>query len=170
MDSAKIRTLIEFASTAYKYTVLDLPRSDAAVLDTLDTLNAIVVVVNQELATVKSAGRLASTLRQRYGREKVQVVLSRSDRQADIGTCRRGAGDRRRDRLHVSERLSDGAAGTEQGPSAGVRQPQRSVGLAQAKFAYQLAGIKAGRRRTRTGFLGRLTHETAILILEDMNC
>jgi Flp pilus assembly CpaE family ATPase len=42
-------------------------------------------VVNQDLATVKSATRLTEMLRQRYGREKVSVVLTRSDRQADIG-------------------------------------------------------------------------------------
>jgi Flp pilus assembly CpaE family ATPase len=34
---------------------------------------------------VKSGARLAATLRQRYGRERVKVVLSRTDRQADIG-------------------------------------------------------------------------------------
>jgi Flp pilus assembly CpaE family ATPase len=34
---------------------------------------------------VKSAGRLATAMRQRYGRDRVSVVLSRSDRQADIG-------------------------------------------------------------------------------------
>src|SRR5207244_2431837 len=57
LDPAKIRPVIEFVRTVYKYTVLDLPRSDAAVLDCLDAANAIVIVANQELATVKSASR-----------------------------------------------------------------------------------------------------------------
>jgi Flp pilus assembly CpaE family ATPase len=45
----------------------------------------IVVVANQELATVRSASRMVQALRQRYGKEKVTVVLSRADRLADIG-------------------------------------------------------------------------------------
>jgi pilus assembly protein CpaE len=85
LDTDKARRVIEVASAAYKYTVIDLPRSDGGILDSLDQLTAVYIVVNQELATVKSASRMATTLRQRYGREKVRVVLSRSDRQADIG-------------------------------------------------------------------------------------
>jgi pilus assembly protein CpaE len=85
VDPTKLRELIDFVRTAYRYVVFDLPRSDAAVLDCLDQLTTLVVVVNQELATVKSASRLLNELRGRYGREKLAVVLSRSDRQADIG-------------------------------------------------------------------------------------
>src|SRR5439155_6370414 len=85
LDPAKLRRLIEVGSTTHGYTVVDLPRSDGLVLDALDQLTAIVIMANQELATVKSAGRLAATLRQRYGRDKISLVLSRSDRQADIG-------------------------------------------------------------------------------------
>lgn len=85
LDSAKLRSVLDFVSQRYKYVVLDLPRSDAAVLDSLDHATAIFIVANQELATVKSATRMASTLRQRFGRDKIKVILSRSDRQADIG-------------------------------------------------------------------------------------
>jgi len=85
LDAAKVRKLIDVVSGMYKYIVIDLPRSDGPILDALDHVNSVIVVANQELATVKSAGRLAATLRQRYGREKVSLVLSRSDRQADIG-------------------------------------------------------------------------------------
>lgn len=85
VDPARIRTVLDFLATQYRYVVADLPRSDAAVLDALDQVATIFVVANQELATVKSGARLAATLRQRYGRDKVKVVLSRSDRQADIG-------------------------------------------------------------------------------------
>ena len=45
----------------------------------------IVIVANQELATVRNASRMAATLRQRYGADKVSVVISRSDRRAEIG-------------------------------------------------------------------------------------
>jgi Flp pilus assembly CpaE family ATPase len=46
--------LIDFASHHYRYTVLDIPRSDAAVLDALEAATKIVVVANQELATIRA--------------------------------------------------------------------------------------------------------------------
>jgi pilus assembly protein CpaE len=85
IDAARIRTLIDFAARHYRYTVIDVPRSDAAVLDSLENAALVTIVANQELATVRSAGRMAAALRQHYGKEKVAVVLSRSDRQAEIG-------------------------------------------------------------------------------------
>ncbi|MEO6223245.1 MAG: hypothetical protein ABIP90_08330 [Vicinamibacterales bacterium] len=85
VDPPRVRTLIDFSSHHYRYTVIDIPRSDAAVLDSLEGAARIVVIANQELATVRSTTRVATALRQRYGRDKVAVVLSRSDRQAEIG-------------------------------------------------------------------------------------
>ena len=85
VDAPRVRTLIDFASRHYRYTVIDIPRSDAGVLDSLEAATLITIVANQELATVRSVGRMATALRQRYGKEKVAVVLSRSDRQAEIG-------------------------------------------------------------------------------------
>jgi pilus assembly protein CpaE len=85
IEASKTRRVIEFATSVYKHTVLDLPRSDAGVLDALEQLTTIFIVANQELATVRSATRVAAMLRERYGRDKVSVVLTRSDRQADIG-------------------------------------------------------------------------------------
>src|SRR5688572_9739879 len=85
LDVAKTRRVIELASSAYRHTVLDIPRADGNVLDALEQLKAVYIVANQELATVRSATRVAAMLRERYGREKVGVVLTRSDRQADIG-------------------------------------------------------------------------------------
>jgi pilus assembly protein CpaE len=85
VDVRRIRSLIEFAERHYRYVVLDVPRSDAAVLDALEAVNRIVIVANQELATVRSASRMATALRQRYGKEKLSVVVSREDRLAEIG-------------------------------------------------------------------------------------
>jgi pilus assembly protein CpaE len=85
VDVRRIRTLLEFAEKQYRHIVLDVPRSDAAVLDALETAARIVVVANQELATVRSASRIAAAMRQRYGKDKVSVVVSRADRLADIG-------------------------------------------------------------------------------------
>ena len=85
VDSRRIRSLIDFAATVYRYVVLDVPRFDANILDALEAATTIVVVTNQELTTVKNASRIATTLRQRYGKDKVDVVVSRYDQTAEIG-------------------------------------------------------------------------------------
>lgn len=85
LDGRRIVTLLEFAARYYGFIVLDVPRSDAAILDALENVHRITVVANQELSTVRSASRMASALRQRYGKEKVAVVISRADRLAEIG-------------------------------------------------------------------------------------
>jgi pilus assembly protein CpaE len=85
LDVRRIRTLLEMAERHYRYVVLDIPRSDAAVLDALEGVRQIVIVANQELATVRSASRMAATLRQRHGKDKLTVVMSRPDRLAEIG-------------------------------------------------------------------------------------
>ena len=54
-------------------------------LDALELVTRIVVVANQELATVRSASRMAAALRQRYGKDRVTVVVSRYDQVAEIG-------------------------------------------------------------------------------------
>ena len=84
-DAVRIRTLLDVASRTHRYTVLDVPRSDMTTLDALDAATRIVLVVNQELATVRSASRMASSLRQRYGADRVWLVLARTDRRAEIG-------------------------------------------------------------------------------------
>jgi pilus assembly protein CpaE len=85
IDMRRVRSLLEFASRHYRHIVLDVPRSDAALLDALEAANRITVVANQELATVRNASRMAAALRQRYGKEKLTVVVSRADRLAEIG-------------------------------------------------------------------------------------
>lgn len=85
VDLSRIATLLQFAASHYRYTFLDVPRSEASVLDALEGVATIVIVANQELATVRNAGRIAATLRQRYGKDRVRLVISRYDRQSEIG-------------------------------------------------------------------------------------
>jgi pilus assembly protein CpaE len=85
LESRAVRALIDCAMRHYQYVVVDVPRSGAAILDALDAASQVVVVANQELATVRSAARMATALRQRYGRERVPVVVSRFDQVAEIG-------------------------------------------------------------------------------------
>jgi Flp pilus assembly CpaE family ATPase len=84
VDVKRVRALIEMASAEFPYVVLDVPRSDAAVLDALGTVNAIVIVANQEVATVRSAARIAGALEHRYGKDRVSIVITRHDPGAQV--------------------------------------------------------------------------------------
>src|SRR6266545_3047624 len=48
VDPLRVKTLIDFASRHYRYTVLDIPRSDAGVLDSLEACRTIAVIVRSE--------------------------------------------------------------------------------------------------------------------------
>ncbi len=85
IDSERVSQVVAFAARHYLYSVLDVPRSEPAVLEGLEAVKTIVIVANQELATVRSAGHIAATLRQRYGKDRVRVVVSRYDPKAEIG-------------------------------------------------------------------------------------
>ena len=85
LASDRVRALLDFTATQFEYTVVDTPRTDPAALDALDRAHTIVVVTTQELPSVRSAATLAKRLQQRYGKDKVRVVMSRLDRQAEIG-------------------------------------------------------------------------------------
>ena len=85
IDPQRIRALIDYAATAYRYTVLDVPRSDVTMLDALEVASTVVVVTSQELPSLRSAGRLAHMLRARYGAARVMAVMNRFDRRSEIG-------------------------------------------------------------------------------------
>jgi pilus assembly protein CpaE len=84
VDATQLRRLIDQTTQEFSYVVLDVPRSDFVALDALDDTAAIVVVANQELATIRSAGRMATLLGQRYGRDRVSVVITRYDEGCEI--------------------------------------------------------------------------------------
>jgi pilus assembly protein CpaE len=85
VDVARLRSLIDLAANEFRFLVLDVPRADPAVLDSLEAASSVVVVVNQEVATIRSAARMTAALEQRYGKERVNVVISRFDPRAEIG-------------------------------------------------------------------------------------
>ena len=84
LDVRRLDSVIQLAASQYAYTVLDVPRSDLTVLDSLDNVANIVVVANQELATVRNAGRMASALRARYPKTSVTTVINRTDGRSEI--------------------------------------------------------------------------------------
>lgn len=85
VEGSRIRGLIECAARHYRYTVLDVPRSDTAMLEALAGASTVTIVTNQELAAVRTAGRIAALLRQRCGKDRVKIALSRYDKLSDIG-------------------------------------------------------------------------------------
>ena len=85
VDMRRLGSVVQLAASQYAYTVLDVPRSDLAVLDSLDHVTNLVVVANQELATVRNAGRMAAALRSRYPNTAISTVINRRDGQAEIG-------------------------------------------------------------------------------------
>ena len=84
VDPQRVRALLDFAIRKYRFTLLDVPRSDVAVLDSLEAASSIVVVTTQELSSLRSAGRLAHALRTRYGAAQVKAVVNRFDKRAEI--------------------------------------------------------------------------------------
>jgi pilus assembly protein CpaE len=158
-DAQRVGALLDFVARHYTHIVLDVPRSDSAALDALDGTSNIVIVANQELSTVRGAARIVSTLRQRYGKERVQVVVSRYDAAAAFGQ-------------EDIERVTGGAIGhvfpsnyrqaveaLNKGCPLVVENHNKLAG-AIVGFARALAGItpKASEQATRApGLLGRLT-------------
>ena len=160
LDVPRIKQVIAFASTVYKHTVIDVARSDRSILETLDQLNSIFIVVNQELATVKSASRMAGALRKRYGNHKVSVVLSRSDRQADIGHAdvERAIGSEIAHTFPSDYRVALQALN--KGRPLSLDNHNELSGSFK-RFASSLAGVRPDRTASRGGLLGRLTARRA---------
>lgn len=73
-----IHRVVDFAVSAYRYVVIDLSRADLPAIDGLARVAGVFVVVNQELATLRSAARLLPLVRQRHG-DVLRTVLTRAD-------------------------------------------------------------------------------------------
>lgn len=84
IDPLRLRTLLDFVTRYYHAIVLDVPRLDATLLESLEMTTAVLVVVNHELPTLRSGHRLVQALRHRYG-DRVGVVVNRSDKHSEIG-------------------------------------------------------------------------------------
>jgi pilus assembly protein CpaE len=84
IEAGHIRTLVAFASTVYRYVVIDCPRTDGTTLEAIDVASSVVVVANQELTTLRNASRIATVLRQRCGPQRVRLAISRFDPESEI--------------------------------------------------------------------------------------
>jgi pilus assembly protein CpaE len=155
----RVRQLIEFAAGHYGYIVLDVPRSDMTMLDSLQLASSIIVIANQELATVRRAGALALALRQRYGKDRIGVVINRFDRAADIGRedVERVTGGRVRHVIPSDYRIA--LDGLNKGLPVVVENHNRLAGSFTA-LARLLAGVESEptlkQEKAAVGLFGRL--------------
>lgn len=142
VDTQRLQSLLEFAAARYTHVVLDVPRSDGT-MDALEPMSALVIVTNEELPTVRAAGRLASSLRLRYGKERVHVVVGRHDAHCDIAQAdlERALGDRVRHVFPSDYRLAVASLNAGR-PFAGDTQAR--LAGAVREFARSLAAIPAG--------------------------
>jgi pilus assembly protein CpaE len=156
IDIRRVRNLLEFAASHYRFVVVDVPRSEAAVVDALELAARIVVVANQELATVRNASRMITGLRHRYGKEKVSVVVSRPDRLAEIACedVERAIGGAVKHTFPSDYRVAMHALNKGR-PITLDNHNELSASF--RAFARELGGMAArSTAHPRTGFLGRL--------------
>ncbi len=161
LDVRHVRSLLETASRSNRYVILDVPRSDSAILDGLEMVSSFVLVANQELSTLRNASRIAKMLRQRYGNERVLLVLNRFDSENTIG-------------VSDVEQVTGGAVGFKlpsNYPAALaalnkgrplVVEGDSSLAIALKGLASSLAGVEGRELREATrertpGFFSRLT-------------
>lgn len=84
-DAARVRILLDRLAERYKVVVLDVPRIEFGVMDSLDPLGSVTLVLNQELPTVRRGAQMAVLLKRRYGKDRVGAAVSRYDARAEIG-------------------------------------------------------------------------------------
>ena len=159
VDPKRVRALLESAAHMYRTTVLDVPRSDVTMIDTLDHATAIVVVTSQEISSLRNAARIADTLRQRYGPSRVKVVVNRFHREAVIA-----AEDVERVIGGDVKRIPSDYKAAVDALNAGrplVLDMESRLAKALSAFAKDLAGVVKERAERPSGVLGRLAWRRA---------
>ena len=159
MDGQRVRALLDFVKRRYAYVVVDVPRSDAAVLDALEGVSRIVIVTNQELSTVRGTARMATTLRQRYGKDHVQIVVSRFDAASPIAQedLERVVGGSVRHLIPSDYRRALEAVNR---GTPVVLENHNKLSGSLVGFAHRLAGVAVQKKEDSAkpgGLLGRIT-------------
>ena len=159
VDPQRVRALIDFAASRYRYVLLDLPRTDTSTLDALEIVSTVVVVTSQELPSLRSAGRLAHMLRTRYGSSRVMAVMNRFDRRADIAHAdvERVIGDAVKHLIPSDYRVAIEALNV----GRPVALDQGALADSFRSLAGDLGGIVKQKRERPTGVFGRLAFRRA---------
>jgi pilus assembly protein CpaE len=154
-DVLQVRSLIDLAATQYGYLVLDVPRSSPALLEGLEGVGTVLLVANQELAAVRSASRLSAALQQRYGRERLHLVVNRFDERAEISVedVERVTG------LKVRQTFPNNYASALACQTAGrplIMHSNSKLATTLASFTRTLAGISEPASTERPGLFARI--------------
>jgi pilus assembly protein CpaE len=162
LDREKTRRVVEVAASFYKYTIIDLARSDTAVLDGLDLLKTIYIVVNQELATVEECHALdrdaAAPLRPRQGQHRAHA-LGPSCRHRPRG-C--GEGPRHQHRAYVSERTTESRCRRLNKGRPLALENHNALSASFRKFAQDFSGLRHKPDPVKSsGLFGRLAPKRA---------
>jgi pilus assembly protein CpaE len=159
VDPKRARALLESAAHVYRVTVLDVPRSDPTIVDSLDYATTIVVVTSQEITSIRNAGRMAEMLRQRYGASRVKVVINRFHREAVIARedVERVIGGAVK---HIPNDYSSALDALNTGRPVVLNGDSR-LAKAFAAFAKDLAGVVKEQAERPSGVLGRLAWRRA---------
>ena len=159
VDPQRVRALIDFAASRYRYVLLDLPRTDTSTLDALEVVTTVVVVTSQELPSLRSAGRLAHMLRTRYGSSRVMAVMNRFDRRADIAHAdvERVIGDAVKHLIPSDYRVAIEALNV----GRPVALDQGALADSFRSLAGDLGGIVKQKRERPSGVFGRLAFRRA---------
>jgi pilus assembly protein CpaE len=156
IDVLRVRALLDFVTSAYPWVVIDCPRSDPSVMDALDSASTVIMIANQELATLKSASKLAALLRQRCGAGRVKLAISRFDTESEIGRkdVERVLGGTISYTFPSDYRAAVGALN--KGEPVVIGHPGR-LATSFDEAARELAGLPAAARETvKPGLFGRL--------------
>jgi pilus assembly protein CpaE len=84
VDPGRLRALLDFARHRYRHVVLDVPRGGPAAREALEAAGAVVIVANQELATLRTAALLAAAMRSADTVESIGVLLNGYDERATL--------------------------------------------------------------------------------------
>jgi pilus assembly protein CpaE len=160
VDPNRTRSLLEFATRKYRFTVIDVPRSDFSMLDALDPVTSIVVVTNQEVSALRSAALTAETLRQRYGGQRVRVAINRFDKNSVVSTqdIERLIGEPIKHLIPSDYRVAVEAVNTGRPV---VMDKDGKLASAIRGFANDLAGLKKEKAPPSGGVLARLAWRRA---------
>jgi pilus assembly protein CpaE len=159
IDARRVQALLDFAVRSYDYTVLDVPRSDLAMLDGLEAATAIVLVTTQEVSALRNGGRLAQSLRARYGGARVRTVVNRFDRRAEIAHAdiERVMGDSVKHFIPSDYRAAVDASNAGRPVALGDGRLAEALGA----IASDLGDLITDTRARPAGMLGRLAFRKA---------
>ena len=160
LERQRLQALINFALRTYRFTVLDVPHANTALLDSLETASTIAVVTSQDICALRHAGRVAHAFRNRYGQARVKVIVNRFNDHAEIrhADVERVVGDSVKHLIPSDYRTAIEALNA--GRPLALERHGR---LAQSfrAIAGDLAGIVKQPQQHSTGILGKLAFRRA---------